>query len=377
MRGHLKADRVKVDGNGSIPADAGPPAGSWSAITRTGVYPRGCGATRCQIMTGKASHGLSPRMRGHLVEGAVGFQKRRSIPADAGPPTSMPGLYSAEGVYPRGCGATEHRKSMPSCLQGLSPRMRGHPFDNNAFASDWRSIPADAGPPLPGGDAHLLHHGLSPRMRGHPPGNGLSFHRRGSIPADAGPPARRRLGPALQKVYPRGCGATVRSSVQRIGDLGLSPRMRGHPRGLIPGRLREGSIPADAGPPARAHDTFLMPRVYPRGCGATTGSGFGARLERGLSPRMRGHHPPVPDPVWHHGSIPADAGPPEDPRPRRAERRVYPRGCGATVYVVDKGLSPQGLSPRMRGHRPANPAAQRLPRSIPADAGPPYSSAVM
>ena len=72
-------------------------------------------------------------------------------------------------------------------------------------------------------------------------------------------------------------------------EQGLSPRMRGNPRGVnaaIPGL---GSIPAHAGEPGRWSFMCGMAGVYPRACGGTTGMEQSTSVLMGLSPRMRGN----------------------------------------------------------------------------------------
>ena len=49
-----------------------------------------------------------------------------------------------------------------------------------------------------------------------------------------------------------------------------------------------GSIPAGAGEPISTPMYRRPKSVYPRGCGGAFASAFTARLERGLSPRVRG-----------------------------------------------------------------------------------------
>ena len=55
----------------------------------------------------------------------------------------------------------------------------------------------------------------------------------------------------------------------------------------------------------------------------------------GLSPRMRGYPRCGGLRTPHQGSIPADAGLPSSSPSSRSRSRVYPRGCGATGYILD------------------------------------------
>ena len=187
MRGHLCPEPVAVGDVGSIPADAGAPARRVRMGKHGQVYPRGCGGTSRRFRSPALLRGLSPRMRGHHVEGQVPLPAAGSIPADAGAPRSHVPLVSGDGVYPRGCGGTTDREPTLFLRTGLSPRMRGH--------------------------------------QGNPPKN-LRLTR--SIPADAGAPDHLKWPTDTVMVYPRGCGGTSTHRSWRVADMGLSPRMRGH-----------------------------------------------------------------------------------------------------------------------------------------------------
>ena len=52
----------------SIPACAGEPVTSWSGAVGKPVYPRVCGGTMLSSHDITAPHGLSPRVRGNLVQ---------------------------------------------------------------------------------------------------------------------------------------------------------------------------------------------------------------------------------------------------------------------------------------------------------------------
>ena len=71
------------------------------------------------------------------------------------------------------------------------------------------------------------------------------------------------------------------------------------------------------------------------------------------------------------GSIPACAGEPIPIMMNSKGIRVYPRVCGGTCGVVSRGITYQGLSPRVRGNRCDNEIAVSSGRSIPACAGEP------
>ena len=312
----------------------------------------------------------------------------RSIPADAGLPSATVAGDTENRVYPRGCGATLGRDRRSASGEGLSPRMRGYHNPTPRRSRYERSIPADAGLPFEsstwydgtevyprgcGATGKLLCStldvtGLSPRMRGYRIASeveslttGLSPRMRGyrawrrihpassrSIPADAGLPGPRPGRARAGRVYPRGCGATTGSNRSRTPLQGLSPRMRGYPDELREVLVRVGSIPADAGLPIARSMRYMVLRVYPRGCGATVITFAQNDASEGLSPRMRGYPNHYPHVEQGARSIPADAGLPLDEYYRKKESEVYPRGCGATLQNVRNTVSRRNITSRGR-----------------------------
>ena len=127
MRGHPLRCASDSSSVRSIPADAGAPGDHTDEGSSQRVYPRGCGGTDDLIVDLQLFEGLSPRMRGHPATTAEGFGDKGSIPADAGAPIGQKGTKLLDGVYPRGCGGTIESKDHHPILEGLSPRMRGHP----------------------------------------------------------------------------------------------------------------------------------------------------------------------------------------------------------------------------------------------------------
>ena len=211
VRGNPGARHGGAGAVGSIPACAGEPSGGICAVVICAVYPRVCGGTAAIVIGLGAAAGLSPRVRGNLVDSPFSSRWPRSIPACAGEPSEAPTATAGGWVYPRVCGGTPTFGSARDSQRGLSPRVRGNP-------------PA----PAP----------LSPAAR--------------SIPACAGEPRRQCQVVRVGAVYPRVCGGTTTTIPTPNRRRGLSPRVRGnpccnptHPQG---GR----SIPACAGEPAAA-----------------------------------------------------------------------------------------------------------------------------
>ena len=90
------------------------------------------------------------------------------------------------------------------------------------------------------------------------------------------------------------------------------------------------SIPAGAGEPLSTAGLTTASEVYPRGCGGTEGLSLVLSGIGGLSPRVRGNLPALPNSVEISGSIPAGAGEPRRGALSGEHHRVYPRGCGGT-----------------------------------------------
>ena len=237
---------------------------------------------------------------------------------------------------------------------------------------------------------------MPPCVRGNPGDNQYRHVSPGSIPACAGEPRCRRRRAPSPGVYPRVCGGTKENGTSASPALGLSPRVRGNPvksqfgdeletmLGLSP-RVRgnhlvtvtrtenRGSIPACAGEPRGPRPRRRRSRVYPRVCGGTRFFRIVGKRFDGLSPRVRGNPAGVDAIGVLPGSIPACAGEPPQTWSTRSTKRVYPRVCGGTRIMVSVRRRGEGLSPRVRGNLlPAHVERGEL-GSIPACAGEPHS----
>ena len=189
MRGNLVENGYAKGSLGSIPARAGEPCIRCPRRHWTRVYPRACGGTGKRNGHGLNQKGLSPRVRGNPtdVSAAQGFLG--SIPARAGEPLPYRAPASVSRVYPRACGGTSPKVSLPASSTGLSPRVRGNRLGKLRKPGQQGSIPARAG---------------EPRIIG-----------------------GRRAGIG---VYPRACGGTVAGKPATVRETGLSPRVRGNRR---------------------------------------------------------------------------------------------------------------------------------------------------
>ena len=156
--------------------------------------------------------------------------------------------------------------------QGI--HVRDHPTDSNNRCES-RYPGNSTTPPVSFFQCALLgavEAGPSPRLRGKPFLSSSGSVARRSIPAPAGEPKSAVLDAHHNRVYPRACGGTLRSSRPCRFLTGLSPRVRGnqmagiknltHRRGLSP-RVRGNQM-------AGINGNVTHPGVYPRACGGTT-----------------------------------------------------------------------------------------------------------
>ena len=186
VRGNLRPDQLRRVVRGSIPACAGEPGDVVVMARPSGVYPRVCGGTYDPTNFDGVYVGLSPRVRGNPAARISALRISRSIPACAGEPAPPTPPAPPATVYPRVCGGTACRRYTRAAERGLSPRVRGNLLDGLHGARKVGSIPACAGEPLDGHPPslpprvyprvcggtrpwrrrHRRDPGLSPRVRG-------------------------------------------------------------------------------------------------------------------------------------------------------------------------------------------------------------------
>ena len=152
---------------------------------------------------------------------------------------------------------------------------------------------------------------------------------------------------------------------------GLSPRVRGNHPPLAAPNLGGRPIPACAGEPGTAKPPNQPTEAYPRVCGGTICGGMSDGVIPGLSPRVRGN------PFRGRGlnirerPIPACAGEPPSWPWSSGRRGAYPRVCGGTQEAEQYRLVDLGLSPRVRGNLNGRQCHHKTRRPIPACAGEP------
>ena len=148
MRGNHYVLHRRFEDMRSIPACAGEPCKSPGRSPIRWVYPRVCGGTPAGSCDCEADNGLSPRVRGNRVQANLRSRRTGSIPACAGEPGISNSAIMSAWVYPRVCGGTRGNVIGPDGPTGLSPRVRGN-LELEVFGLPWSgSIPACAGEPL-------------------------------------------------------------------------------------------------------------------------------------------------------------------------------------------------------------------------------------
>ncbi len=152
MRGNPPLRPYPVVAQGSIPAHAGEPPCHGTGAVPDQVYPRACGGTGQDRRLLRPARGLSPRMRGNLAGVVLRLLQAGSIPAHAGEPRPAWPRAPRRGVYPRACGGTAYGLEQIGGPEGLSPRMRGNLVQALYDLANTRSIPAHAGEPSPAGE---------------------------------------------------------------------------------------------------------------------------------------------------------------------------------------------------------------------------------
>ena len=193
-----------------------------------------------------------------------------------------------------------------------------------------------------------------------------------SILARAGEPASVRIRPISSRVYPRPCGGAPAVFDRVAVGGGLSPPVRGSPHQYTTAPPDDRSIPARAGEPPGDAAAKCAAGVYPRPCGGAMRRTPASVLCTGLSPPVRGSRPAIPGRVVDPGSIPARAGEPMHKAQGLNISGVYPRPCGGADHLSTLRVDVAGLSPPVRGSRPAVPHSFLAARSIPARAGEPW-----
>ena len=126
VRGNPQELAVAPADRGPIPASAGEPAAAWRGARASRAYPRECGGTSDWANIARSYEGLSPRVRGNP---GVSFPPELAsgpIPASAGEPRPCSLIILCARAYPRACGGTGLSRCRNRKCKGLSPRVRGN-----------------------------------------------------------------------------------------------------------------------------------------------------------------------------------------------------------------------------------------------------------
>ena len=330
VRGSPGAAAQLLSRRGIIPACAGKPSRRCAAPGRPWDYPRVCGEATLSPIALRQTWGLSPRVRGSRALADRLAADLGIIPACAGKPHPAARRRRGRGDYPRVCGEASIMATINRICRGLSPRVRGS---------------HGAGLPQTGGQ--------------------------GIIPACAGKPGTGRAARGCTEDYPRVCGEAPLNDRPPASQSGLSPRVRGSRDAHVGRRTAAGIIPACAGKPRRSADASLPAGDYPRVCGEAGVRVRESLGNLGLSPRVRGSPLCGTGLTAARGIIPACAGKPATPSLAAKLSTDYPRVCGEAAAERSMALQTEGLSPRVRGSPAGRPLPPPAPWIIPACAGKP------
>ena len=268
-RGNRQLGTLPASARGSIPAHTGEPSCQPSPASRLRVYPRTHGGTSRPARNLSGREGLSPHTRGNLRGPDREAARNGSIPAHTGEPWSLRIPPSPLRVYPRTHGGTRLPGLVRDDVEGLSPHTRGNRAPPSNVHQRRGSIPAHTGEPstCPSPASALkvyprTHGGTLASARATGPARGLSPHTRGnrmaddrvrelrgSIPAHTGEPGRAASEAAGLRVYPRTHGGTAAGLRDQHPWPGLSPHTRGNQLDRYRHTARDGSIPAHTGEP--------------------------------------------------------------------------------------------------------------------------------
>ncbi len=247
MRGKHELYAVYISTRGSIPACAGETWSSYRGSTGNGVYPRLCGGNHNLSSPLLPILGLSPLVRGKRHQINVVAADPGSIPACAGETVPACSSLYASRVYPRLCGGNPLATDELRDGRGLSPLVRGKLIDPEQAGQLIKVYPRLCGGNVAFLFVCLCLVGLSPLVRGKPSFPALMMFAIGSIPACAGETTIARSPHRTSWVYPRLCGGNADGPDVKRALQGLSPLVRGKLLFFFFRISSLGSIPACAG----------------------------------------------------------------------------------------------------------------------------------
>ena len=165
VRGSRPRRRSRSPRRGPIPACAGEPISAYLRAARSRAYPRVCGGAALGYPITVTEWGLSPRVRGSRRINVFRYFIEGPIPACAGEPGGGQPRYGQQRAYPRVCGGAASVGECAGSAEGLSPRVRGSLLDKDRKIRRSGPIPACAGEPRRGCRRHLAS-GAYPRVCG-------------------------------------------------------------------------------------------------------------------------------------------------------------------------------------------------------------------
>ena len=146
VRGQLGFERGLPAFGRIIPARAGPTTVDLLDARGKADHPRSCGANRHDQIVGILHGGSSPLVRGQHTPYIIGVNKKRIIPARAGPTEDAAQGVAFDRHHPRSCGANGKARRRVKGTSGSSPLVRGQRTARIDIGGGGRIIPARAGP---------------------------------------------------------------------------------------------------------------------------------------------------------------------------------------------------------------------------------------
>ena len=368
-RGARRRNRRPDRGCRIIPAYAGSTSRRSPARSSRRDHPRIRGEHTELVSAHISVGGSSPHTRGARSSPTSHRSDGRIIPAYAGSTGDMAAQAAVPGDHPRIRGEHQCAGIRLGERSGSSPHTRGAPRRVHGVAVGPGIIPAYAGstPRCTKGRSSKRDH---PRIRGeHIKGlwdgiksGGSSPHTRGARPRILGFLFRKRIIPAYAGSTPTGP-----SSKSPARD---HPRIRGEhlPRDFQ-GARRGGSSPHTRGAPTGLGSALTLGGIIPAYAGSTSPPSVCCPAF-GDHPRIRGEHPPLPDPVPDTvGSSPHTRGALEERQLGYRRRRIIPAYAGSTRGLSAAMPTHLGSSPHTRGARLGCRRLRHRRGIIPAYAG--------
>ena len=126
VRGNRAGAQRLLKLRGPIPVRTGEPHNKPASLSGAGAYPRAYGGTRAEVAAVASELGLSPCVRGNRVRVGQFRVRLGPIPVRTGEPKAKNASLLASWAYPRAYGGTVVGDLLFGVHRGLSPCVRGN-----------------------------------------------------------------------------------------------------------------------------------------------------------------------------------------------------------------------------------------------------------